>query len=95
MLSEDQEFLALQKRIFKEKGLGLSQYREKCLKRRVNMRLRATGANTYPEYLGDQTPRNNERRKVRKGIMHYFKDTVNDYDRRGRNIYKRDRRGRY
>ena len=51
MPSDDQEFLVLQKRIFMERGLDLSQYREKCLKRRINMRLRATGANTYPEYL--------------------------------------------
>jgi len=51
MPSDDQEFLVLQKRIFMERGLDLNQYREKCLKRRINMRLRATGANTYPEYL--------------------------------------------
>lgn len=49
--SYDQEFLVLQKRVFQERGLDLSQYREKCLKRRINLRLRATGANTYPEYL--------------------------------------------
>ncbi len=51
MASDDQEFLVLQKRIFTERGLDLRQYREKCLKRRINMRLRATGTNTYPEYL--------------------------------------------
>jgi len=51
MISDDQGFLALQKRIFKEKGLDLSQYREKYLKRRINMRLTATGSHTYLEYM--------------------------------------------
>lgn len=47
----DQGFLALQKRIFKERGLDLSQYREKCLKRRIDVRLRATGMHSYLEYM--------------------------------------------
>lgn len=51
MLDNDQGFLALQRRILKEKGLDLSQYREKCLKRRIDVRLRATGAQTYLEYM--------------------------------------------
>lgn len=49
--SDDQGFLALQKRIFKERGLDLSQYREKCLKRRIDVRLRATGVHGYLEYM--------------------------------------------
>jgi len=31
--------------------LDLSQYKENCLKRRIDVRLRATGAQTYPEYM--------------------------------------------
>ncbi len=31
--------------------MDLSQYREKCLKRRIHVRLRATGASSYLEYL--------------------------------------------
>lgn len=44
-------FLALQKRILKERGLDLGQYKEKCLKRRIDVRLRATGAHTYLDYM--------------------------------------------
>ncbi len=51
MFSKNQGFLALQKKIFKERGLDLSQYREKYLKRRIDVRLRETGAQTYLEYM--------------------------------------------
>jgi len=51
MLSDDQGFVAIQKKIFKERGLDLSQYRENCLKRRINVRLSATRAQTYLEYM--------------------------------------------
>lgn len=44
-------FLALQKKILKETGLDLSQYRDKCLKRRIDVRLRATGAHSYLDYM--------------------------------------------
>ena len=47
----DQGFTALQKRVLKERGLDLSQYREKCLKRRIDVRLRATGMHSYLEYM--------------------------------------------
>ena len=50
-INNDQEFLALLKRIFKERGLDLSQYKEKCLKRRIDVRLRVTGAQSYLEYM--------------------------------------------
>lgn len=50
-INNDQGFLALQKRIFKERGLDLSQYKEKCLKRRIDVRLRVTGAQSYLEYM--------------------------------------------
>jgi len=50
VFSDDQGFTALQKGIFRETGLDLSQYREKCLKRRIDVRLKATGAQTYLEY---------------------------------------------
>lgn len=50
-MSRDFGFLALRKRIFKERGLDLGQYREKCLKRRIDIRLRATGVPTYMDYM--------------------------------------------
>ncbi len=51
MPTNDQGFTVLRKRILKERGLDLSQYREKCLKRRIDVRLRATGVHNYPEYM--------------------------------------------
>jgi len=51
MFSNNQGFLALQKKIFKERGLDLSQYKEKYLKRRIDVRLLATRAQTYLEYM--------------------------------------------
>jgi len=51
MFSNNQGFLALQKKIFKERGLDLSQYREKYLKRRIDVRMRETRAQTYLEYM--------------------------------------------
>ncbi len=51
ILTDDQGFSELRKRILKERGLDLSQYREKCLKRRIALRLRANGVHTYPEYM--------------------------------------------
>ncbi len=47
----DPGFLALRKKIFRERGLDLSQYKGKCLKRRIDVRLRATGARDYPDYM--------------------------------------------
>jgi len=51
MFSNNQGFLALQKKIFKERGLDLSQYREKYVKRRIDVRMRETGAQTYLQYM--------------------------------------------
>ncbi len=50
-LTEEPWFSVLIKSMLKERGLDLSQYREKCMKRRIDVRLRATGAHTYPEYM--------------------------------------------
>lgn len=50
-INKDQGFLALLKRIFKEKGLDLNQYKENCMKRRIDVRLRVTGAQSYLEYI--------------------------------------------
>ncbi|MBW2117970.1 MAG: protein-glutamate O-methyltransferase CheR [Deltaproteobacteria bacterium] len=49
--SDEQGFLVLRKKIFRERGLDLSQYREKCLKRRIDVRLRTTGVHNYLEYM--------------------------------------------
>ena len=48
---DEQTFHALRKKILKEKGLDLGQYKEKCLKRRIDVRVRATGVHTYLDYM--------------------------------------------
>lgn len=51
MLSEDQTFSLLKRRVRVDRGLDCEQYKENYLKRRVAVRLRATGAGDYLEYL--------------------------------------------
>ena len=51
MFSEDQAFGLLKRRIFLDRGLDCEQYKESCLKRRIAVRLRATGAENYLGYL--------------------------------------------
>lgn len=51
MLSEEQGFSLLKRRIFHDRGLDCEQYKENYLKRRIAVRLRATGARDYLEYL--------------------------------------------
>ncbi|MBU1670480.1 MAG: protein-glutamate O-methyltransferase CheR [Actinobacteria bacterium] len=52
MFSEDQAFALLKRRIYQDRGLDCEQYKENYLKRRFAVRLRATGAGDYMEYLG-------------------------------------------
>ncbi len=51
MFTEDQSFSLLKRRIFLDRGLDCEQYKENYLKRRIAVRLRATGAEDYQEYL--------------------------------------------
>ena len=51
MPSEDLEFLALLNRIRKVRGLDCGQYKDKCIKRRVAVRMRANKVATYRDYL--------------------------------------------
>jgi len=43
-------FLELTQRISREAGLSLADYKDKCLRRRIAVRMRACGAQTYAEY---------------------------------------------
>ncbi len=52
MFSEDQAFALLKRRIYHDRGLDCEQYKENYLKRRIAVRLRATDAADYMEYLG-------------------------------------------
>ena len=46
----DPEFAALTDKISRERGFGCASYKEKCLRRRIAVRMRATGVHTYQAY---------------------------------------------
>ena len=47
---EDAEFHALMAKIARERGFGCGSYKDKCLRRRVAVRMRATGVHGYAAY---------------------------------------------
>lgn len=48
--SEPSEFSALTRKISDERGFACANYKEKCLRRRVAVRMRARGVHTYADY---------------------------------------------
>jgi chemotaxis methyl-accepting protein methylase len=44
------DFLELTRKISADRGFGCASYKEKCLKRRIAVRMRARGVHTYDEY---------------------------------------------
>jgi chemotaxis methyl-accepting protein methylase len=46
----DAEFAALTDKISRERGFGCASYKEKCLRRRIAVRMRATGVHSYEAY---------------------------------------------
>jgi len=44
------DFLALTRKISRDRGFGCASYKEKCLQRRIAVRMRARGVHTYTEY---------------------------------------------
>ena len=46
----DQGFAALTAKIARDKGFGCASYKEKCLRRRIAVRMRARGVHTYADY---------------------------------------------
>ena len=59
----DAEFTALTEKISRERGFGCASYKEKCLRRRIAVRMRATGVHTFGQYAGvlDRDAREYER----------------------------------
>jgi chemotaxis protein methyltransferase CheR len=51
LFNDDQAFALLKRRIFLDRGLDCEQYKENYLKRRIAVRLRATEARDYLDYL--------------------------------------------
>ena len=46
----DREFLELTRKISRDRGFACASYKEKCLRRRIAVRMRARGVHTYAEY---------------------------------------------
>ena len=46
----DADFAALTDKIARDKGFGCASYKEKCLRRRIAVRMRARGVHTYADY---------------------------------------------
>lgn len=46
----DAEFAELTRKIARERGFACASYKEKCLRRRIAVRMRARGVHTYPDY---------------------------------------------
>ena len=44
------QFLALTQKISRERGMSCGSYKDKCLKRRIAVRMRARGVHTYADY---------------------------------------------
>lgn len=44
------DFLALTRKISLDRGFGCASYKEKCLRRRIAVRMRARGVHTYTDY---------------------------------------------
>ena len=56
---DERAFAALTQKISRDRGVSCASYKDKCLKRRIAVRMRARGVHTYDEYgaLLDQDPR--------------------------------------
>jgi chemotaxis protein methyltransferase CheR len=50
MPADDVAFAALTRKISREAGLTLDAYKDKCLRRRIAVRMRACGVHTYSDY---------------------------------------------
>lgn len=62
LTADDAAFMALTKKIARERGFGCASYKEKCLRRRIAVRMRARAVHTYADYARvlDSEPREYE-----------------------------------
>ena len=51
ILDDEEGFKALTRRVSREAGLTLDAYKDKCLRRRLLVRMRACSVHTYGEYM--------------------------------------------
>jgi len=61
-------FAALTRRVSKDAGLTLDAYKDKCLRRRLLVRMRACGVHTYGEYMGVLDRRPEEWEKLKDAL---------------------------
>ena len=47
---DDASFRRLTDKVFRERGFGCANYKERCLRRRIAVRMRAKGVHTYEDY---------------------------------------------
>jgi chemotaxis protein methyltransferase CheR len=61
--TDEQYFEALSEKISSRAGLALEVYKDKCIRRRIAVRMRACGVHTYSDYMRvlEQTPSEYER----------------------------------
>ena len=61
--TEEAAFAELARRIARNAGVSLEAYKDKCVRRRIAVRMRACGVHTYADYqaLLERTPREYER----------------------------------
>jgi chemotaxis protein methyltransferase CheR len=80
MISPDEpDFVDLTRKISREVGLSLDAYKDKCLRRRIAVRMRASGVHSYIEYqaLLDRDPQEYERLKdaITINVTRFYRNT--------------------
>ncbi len=78
MQGDDADFRALMEKITRERGFRCASYKDKCLRRRVAVRMRAKGTLTTSEYAGvlDTDPREYDRllRSLTVNVTKFFRN---------------------
>lgn len=76
--SDEAEFRALMEKITRDRGFQCASYKDKCLRRRIAVRIRARGASGCGEYAGmlDSDPREYERlmRSLTVNVTKFFRN---------------------
>lgn len=75
---DDPDFRTLMEKITRDSGFRCASYKDKCLRRRITVRMRAKGADTASEYAGvlDTDPREYERllRSLTVNVTKFFRN---------------------
>jgi len=75
----EEAFLALTRKISQEAGISLDGYKNKCLRRRIAVRMRASGAHSYADYqaLLDRDPAEYQRLRdtITINVSRFYRNT--------------------